>query len=70
MGGFTQITSEVWVGYGDEFVGPFSQGLAQEPSDAVFGDDCVGEGAGYGDDPTLGELRDDSGYGAAGRRGP
>ena len=70
MGGFTQVTSEVGVGDGDEFLGPFSQGLAQEPGDAVLSDDCVGEGAGYGDDPTLGELRDDSGYGTSSRRGP
>ncbi len=60
MGGFTEVASEVGVGYGDEFLRPFSQGLAEESGDAVLSDYRVSEGARYGDDPTLGELRDDS----------
>ena len=57
MGGFTEVASEVGVGYGDELLGPLPERLAQEPGDTVFSDDCVSEGAGYGDDPALGELR-------------
>ena len=54
MGGFTEVASEVGVGYGDEFLGPLSQGLAQEPGDTVFSDDCVSESAGMVTTPPSG----------------
>ena len=50
LGGGVEVGAEVRVGDVYEFLGPFADGLAEEPGDAELGDDGVGEGAGDGDD--------------------
>ena len=41
LGGFAEFGAEVGVGDGDELVGALADCLAQQPCDAVLGDDRV-----------------------------
>ena len=58
------------MGNANEIVGSLPLGLAFKMSDAVLGDDVIGDGARYGNNCPLGKHRRDTGYSpvaAAGR---